>query len=180
MIKKLKKFFYTTYLGELYFRFLLWQDHRRFVKKIKYLSHNGQQILLNRTTEMYRQGITKIKNKVNNLVAIKSAEEYDKALKGIEDLVGLATNEGDKWSDSLDIIYNSYVRKGADIKNDTDMAKMVEERIQHRQEFWKFQEQKELHRKIRKAKQDKDIQLAKKLEEEFQEKYGRSKRLRGT
>lgn len=174
MLETIQKWFYTTFLGELYFRFLLWQDHRRFRKELKYLDLSVQQILINRTSELYREGIRKIKTKVNNLVATKTPEEYDKVLREIEDLTMLSKD--DKVDPGLMALYSAYVKKGSDIKNDTDMARMVEERIQHQKEKWKFQEERQLVRQIRKAKQDNDLELAKQLEDIWKEDYGRHKR----
>lgn len=167
----IRKWFYTTFLGELYFRYLLWQDHRKFKKDIKNLNLSVQQVLINRQSELYRQGIKKIKNKVNNLVASKTPEEYDRVLKELGDLTSLSVS--DKLDPGVNALYQAYVKKDSDIKTDTDMARMVEERIQHHKERWKFQEEKQLVRQIRKAKQEQNLELVQQLEQKWKEDYGR-------
>lgn len=139
-MNKLKKLFYTSWLGNLYFEYLLWRD-RKIERKITAQQLNVPRIVINRQQELYLQGIKKLKKVVNEKIVFTSKEEYDKVLKETEDLIQFAEN--DEQRDYIEALKKAYVYKDADIKNDTDMAKMIEQRIGHYNELRKHREKRE-------------------------------------
>ena len=139
-MNKLKKLFYTSWLGNLYFEYLLWRD-RKIERKITAQQLNVPKIVINRQQELYLQGIKKLKKVVNEKIVFTSKEEYDKVLKETEDLIQFAEN--DEQRDYIEALKKAYVYKDADIKNDTDMAKMIEQRIGHYNELRKHREKRE-------------------------------------
>jgi len=139
-MNKLKKLFYTSWLGNLYFEYLLWRD-RKIERKITVQQLNVPRIVINRQQELYLQGIKKLKKVINEKIVFTSKEEYDKVLKETEDLIQFAEN--DEQRDYIEALKKAYVYKDADIKNDTDMAKMIEQRIGHYNELRKHREKRE-------------------------------------
>lgn len=171
MIKYLKRLFYTSIFGRFYFEFLLWLDRRVAKKETKqYL--NNIRIEINATREKYEKALCKIKSKVN-----EEAKEsnHHKVLKVKGDLVSIAEEEEDEFlKKRAEIMKSAIVKKGdKDIKSDTDMAKMVESRINDYKALHKDIAMRQLLRRIRQAEREGDSQLADSLKLELKEKYGR-------
>lgn len=125
----------------------------------------------------YREGIGNIKRQINSLVKAKTKEEYDAVLKEVGDLVTLAKVPNKQLDILKQSMYSVYVKTGGkDVKNDTDKAKMIEQRIDDFKELQEHKLQRELRRKIRQAKVAGDIELANSLQKEWQEKYGKTRR----
>lgn len=150
-MNKLRKLFYSSWLGNVYFEFLLWLD-RKQERKITKEMLNTPRIVINRQQELYTQGIKKIKKAINQKISFTSKEEYDKVLKETEDLIQFAQNEEERQY--IEALKNAYVYKDKDIKNDTDMAKMIEIRIGHYNELKRHKERREKARAERRSKQD--------------------------
>jgi hypothetical protein len=166
--------FFTTYVGGLYFEFLLWVD-RRTDKPSTYLTPKEMATIVRESSQI-TEGIVLMKQKVNQLVRSKSKDEYQKLLVEIEDLVPYS--EKDTESDRAKFAYilrQMYVKKGdKDIVTTTDKAKMVDQRIQDMYELHDHIAKRSLLRAIRSARNQGDANQATKLEQEFLIKYGRS------
>jgi pyruvate/2-oxoglutarate/acetoin dehydrogenase E1 component len=176
-MNKILNLFYGTYLGGLYFDFLLWLDRKSNKKAIKYLTPKEMATIVKESNKIHT-GVAIIKQKVNSLVNSKSREEYHEILCEIEDLTTLShrnnTSEVAKFSKML---RDTYVKKGnKDITTHTEMAKMIDQRIEDIKELWEHQAKRQLLRDIRKAGAASDTQLLNKLQLEYKSKYGRSKR----
>jgi uncharacterized protein (UPF0264 family) len=178
MLKGLKdsilSWFYTTYVGGLYFDLLLWVD-RRFNTTTRYLTPKEMAQIVRESSQV-TEGVNIIKQKVNKLVASKSKEEYDKVLSEIDNMVSYAERE---WNSDrakfADILRQVHVKKGnIDIVTDTDKAKMVDQRIQDMYQLHDHIDKRNLLRGIRSARSQGDTNKACKLEQEFLKKYGRS------
>lgn len=129
-----------------------------------------------RESNQITNGVFQMKSRINKLVSSRSKEEYHAALREIEDMIPHAEYEID--SDRARFaaaLRQTYVKKGKqDIVTNTDMAKMVDQRIQDMHELHDHIVKRNLLRDIRKARTEKDLDRASKLEEEFLKKYGRS------
>jgi len=168
--------FYSTYLGGLYFEFLLWVD-RKTDRSTKYLTPKEMAAIVRESSQI-AQGVTLMKRKINELIQTKSKEEYQKVLAEIEDLVPLSEQNESFLSEKAKfagILRDIYVKKGnQDIVTSTDRAKMIEGRIEDMKELHRHIAKRNLLREIRSARHSGDISKATKLEQEFYKSYGRS------
>ena len=173
MLKKVidfvKHLFYTSFIGNWYFNFLLWWDRIKFEQDLKINYSSKNKVVLSAKQVAYEEGIKTIKQRIGSLVEIKSKDEYEKVLSEVKELISLARYE----NKDADYLYKLYVKKDRDIHNNTDKAKMVETRINHYKELQKFNEERELIKQIKKAKKEGDINLSKELEKQWTKKYGR-------
>jgi hypothetical protein len=71
-----------------------------------------------------------------------------------------------------DLIRKTWNTMPVDIVTDADKARMIDKRIAHYYELQKFNEEKALIKRIRKAKKDSDLDLYNKLFDEWKERYG--------
>jgi hypothetical protein len=176
LYSSLCSWFYTTYVGGLYFEFLLWID-RRTDRPSKYLTPKEMAAIVRESSQI-AQGVTLMKRKVNELIQTKSKEEYKKILKEIEDLIPLSEQDENSQSDRAkfaSILRDIYVKKGdRDIVTSTDKAKMIENRIKDMKELHDHIAKRNLLREIRSARNSGDVSKAAKLEQEFYKSYGRS------
>lgn len=166
---------YGTVVGGLYFEFLLWLDRKMNKTPTRYLTPK-EVAQINREYSKVAEGVVLMKNKVNSLLVSKSKEEYKKVLEEINDLVSYAEEKYDSpKAEFARILQNIYVKKGTkDINTHTEMAKMIDKRIQDTKEMWDHQAKRQLLRDIRKAGEAGDLELVSKLQTEFKLKYGRS------
>lgn len=88
-MNKLVNWFYSTWLGGLYFELLLWLDRRNEKKQLRYLTPKEMAQIV-RQYSILGEGVKEIKSKVNTLIQSRNKEEYDKVLKEIDDMVVLA------------------------------------------------------------------------------------------
>lgn len=175
MHNTLLNWFYGTYFGGLYFEFLLWLD-RHLDKPTRYLTPKEMATIVKESSKI-NDGVLLIKNKVNSLVHTRSKEEYHRVLSEIVDLTDLAEQQNPEVARFNNMLRQFYVKKGSkDINNHTELAKAIEQRIQDTKELWEHQEKRNLLRNIRKASISGDDQALKKLQEEFNNKYGKSNR----
>lgn len=125
---KLVDWFYTTKLGEYYFEFLLWLDRRN--DRPKYLSPK-EVAQVTRQYSLLNEGVGAVKQHVNTMIRARNKQEYDSALKNIEDLTVLAHRKDDTARQQYaDFLREVCVKKGeVDIATATDKAKMIEQRI---------------------------------------------------
>jgi hypothetical protein len=172
VIDKIRNWFFTTWLGDLYFRFLLWRDSKQ--TNVRYLTPQ-EAITITRQYSLLHRGVTEVKKQVNELVKSKSAEEYDQTLKKIENMLQFADRAPDSAEARLaDVLRSMQVKKGnKDIVTHTDHAKMIQGRIDDYKELQDHVVRRTLMRDIRKAKASGDQTLVSKLEKEWKEKYGR-------
>lgn len=172
---KLLNWFYTTPLGNLYFEFLLWKDRRNSRSELRYLSPKEVSQII-RQYSLMAEGVKEVKKKVNELVSTKSANEYNKVLSEIEDMVQLAERDPESPQAKFASVLRQMgdYKKVKDIESVTDRAKMIDKRIQDMYELQAHVERRTLLREIRKAKKNGNIEQVTKLEQEWKQKYGRS------
>lgn len=165
--------FYGTFLGGLFFEFLLWVDRR---KERKHFLNYKEVAQIVREYSLLDEGMKQIKSKVNSLIVTKSADEYNKLLLEIEDMVTLAERDTNHPKSQLaDLLRDMYTKKGnQDIVTLTDRAKMVDKRINDMKELQQDKLKRQLLRKIRKFRIEGNTEEVEKLEQEFKEKYGRT------
>lgn len=173
---QIQNWFFATRLGGLYFEFLLWLD-RHQDKPSQYLTPKEMAQVIAQYS-LLGEGVTKVKRKINNLIVAKTADEYDKTLKEIEDLMVLAERSKDSpqavFSEAL---RHMYVKKGnKDIVTHTDKAKMIEGRIEDFMELRKQKESRSMLREIRKLRKEEKVDIADNLEKEWKDKYGKNRR----
>ncbi len=125
---RLLDWFYSTKLGEYYFELLLWIDRRN--DRPRYLTPKEVAQVI-RQYSLLNEGVGAVKQHVNALIKSKDREEYDLALKNIEDLAPLAYRKGDAAREQYaNFLKEVCVKKGnVDIATATDKAKMIEQRI---------------------------------------------------
>jgi len=174
IIDKLARMFYTSYLGNLYFNFLIWWDYYKSKRKPIGYSSSAHRVVISATKAAYEQGLKQVKTKVAE--AINAVDgNHDKALHQIGDIIELAEKD---YKSEIEILKKMHVKNGQDVKNDTDKAKMIDQRIQDYKELHRFKEERTILRQIRKAKTDGNIELADKLTKEWQDKYVINNRIR--
>jgi len=183
LLSKFFNWFSGTWLGGLYFNFLLWLDSLQGSENsIGSLFGNSNfssnkevtRAVLELRQIAYREGVGKIKCKVNSLVSSKTKEEYNKTLGEIEDLIEFAKETDPNKLEMIRILRSAAIFTGGqDIKTHTDRAKMVDKRIGHFRELHSHIESRRLLRTIRQAESDNDKSLAEKLRKEWKEKYAK-------
>lgn len=169
---KIAHFFYTSWLGNLYFEILLYLDRR---SSKSYLT-NQEVAQIVRQYSLLGEGVKEVKTKINALIETKTAEDYNNVLSQIENMISLAERKADDPKAQLaKVLRQMYVKKGTkDINSDLDRAKMIDKKIQDTYELHSHIEQRQILRQIRKAKQEGDMQLAAKLEKEWANRNVRS------
>jgi len=176
-VKSIKKLFYTSFLGNIYFNILLWYDNfieRR--QRRKNLPNFTTKQIIKQTNQMYYDiGIKQIKTKINTLTKTATKEEYERVLSELKELLSLAALAPEDKQELSDILYKVAVKKGKDINNDIELAKMVNTRISHFNELQQHKIKRELNKRIRIAYKAGDVNLANDLIQEFKSKYGRSR-----
>lgn len=172
MKNKILYWFYSTWLGGKYLEFLLWKDGQN--EKVEMTnSKQVNEIVIQAQQLLYKEGIANIKKKVNSIVNSGTKEEYDQKLKGLEDLMPLAERDDEKLKQVKQALFQAYVVKDKDIKNSTDFAKMIDQKIEDTKKLWAHKEKRDILRKIRKLKTSGEMEQAAQLEQEFFNRYGR-------
>ncbi len=173
-MRTISNWFYTTKLGGLYFEFLLWYDRWKFKQETKKYIHNKEtaRIIINHTKALYRDGLKQVKIKVAELTTAPTAEEYDRVLNEIEDIVSLAKLETNNEIKALKLI-NGDLTKTKDVENNTDKAKMIKQRIAHYEELKKYNKKRTLIKAIKLAIKEGNKKLAEELEEQWSKEYGK-------
>lgn len=173
VFNNITNWFYGTYLGGLYFEFLLWLDRRN--KPSKLLTPKEMAQIVRESNKTY-DGVSELKSKVRSLVESNTSEEYHKTMCEIEDMMSLSY--GDPNSDKAkfaSLLRNTYdLKKIVDIENNTERAKMVDKRIEDMHELHNHIAKRNLLREIRSARVEGNSEQANKLEQEFLTTYGRS------
>lgn len=174
VVDKIIRMFYTSYLGNLYFNFLIWWDYYKSKRKPIGYSSSAHRIVISATKAAYEQGLRQVKTKV--VQAAQAVDgNYDKALHQIGDVIQLSEKD---HKPEIEILKKMHVKNGQDVKNDTDKAKMIDQRIQDYKELHRFKEERLILRQIRKAKTEGNLELADKLTKEWQDKYVVTNRIR--
>jgi len=183
-LSKLFNWFSGTWLGGLYFEFLLWLDSIQgtdvdagplFGNRSFSANREVARAVLELRQIAYREGVGNIKHKVNGLVSARTKEEYHKVLGEIEDLMEFAKETDPKKIEMIRILRQAVIFTGGkDIITHTDRAKMVDKRIGHFKELHSHMESRTLLRAIRKAESERNSELAAKLKKEWEEKYAKS------
>lgn len=171
-MNRLVNWFYTTWLGNLYFEFLLWLDRVNSRQETRYLTPKEVAQIV-RQYSLLGEGVKEVKHKVNSLIASRTKEEYDTVLKEIEDMVTLAERKSDDPKAQFSNFLKSKMDfSNSDIKTVTDRAKMVDKRINDMYELQKDKLKRQKLRDIRQAQKEGNVELAKQLKQEFEEDYG--------
>jgi len=172
--QRLLNYIYSTWVGDLYLRYLIWADAKANVGP-RYLTP-GEMATVIKEYSLLAEGVTKVKSKVNTLVASRSKEEYHKTLSELENMIDLSDEDNDSARAKFgNIVREISVKKGnKDIVTPQDKLNMIHQRIEDYKELHAHQAKRTLMRQLRKAKQGNDLEEVKRLETEFQEKYGRS------
>ena len=169
-MNKIKNWLWTTTLGGYYFELLLWIDTKR--SKEKYLTQKEIAQIV-RQYSLLDKGVKEVKRNINKLVTSTTAEEYDKVLSNIENL--LKYSEKDPNSQEAifaDMLRSTKISKIKDIETHIDRVKMIEGRIKDYKELQEHVVKRKLMRQIRQAKKENDIDLTEQLETEWRDKYG--------
>lgn len=170
-MNKITKWFYTSQVGAWYFEFLLWLENKKVKKELEYAKHWSNhckhQIVVNVVQESYEQGIKQLKNKTTSLVEAKTPAEYDRVLKEIKDLLSFTEHDSSRL-ERINKLRKVFVYKEKDIRNHTDMAKMIDNRIKDFQVLRLHKERRDLMRTLRKAEQQGDEGLAEELKNKIQ------------
>jgi hypothetical protein len=150
MLDYIKKLFYTSFLGIIYFNILLWWDKKKFDRELRNRPSNiAAKIAYNAVKSQYNEGIIRVKGEVAKLVNSRSKVEYERVLANCEELLSLAQNES---REDIEALKKVYLYKERDIVNDTQKAKMISGRIQDYNELHKHKETREKIRQERKNK----------------------------
>jgi hypothetical protein len=166
-VNKLINWFYTTWLGNLYFELLLWLDRRNEKKQLRYLTPKEMAQIV-RQYSLLGEGVKEVKSKVNTLIASRTKEEYDKVLKEIDDMVTLAEREAnDPKAQFASFLKSNMDFSNSDIKNTTDRAKMINKRIDDMKELHKDIEKRRKLRLARQLRKEGKLQDALEIEKEF-------------
>lgn len=164
---------YTTWLGGVYFDFLLWLDRRKEKKRLRYLTPKEVAQVV-RQYSLVGEGVKEVKSKIHTLVQSRTKEEYEKTLSEINDMVALAERGANApQSQVTNFLKSNMDFSNSDIKTTTDRAKMVEKRISDMYELQEDRLKRVALRAIRTANKQGNTELANKLQEEWMNKYGR-------
>jgi hypothetical protein len=146
MIDKIRKIFYSSWIGGLYFEFLLWWDRRKQERDLAYRSPSNK-VVYNATKESYRLGVTRIKARIREMSKDSSKASLEAVLAEAPELLDYAVNnDPNGHAEALKL----YVRKDKDIKSNTDKALMIDQRIQDYKELHKHIEARQKLREQRK------------------------------
>lgn len=176
MWKLLKNKFYNSRIGGLYLEFLLWWDYK-FGKDAPFRAapdFTVAQIVRNAQILAYARGIRKLKNKINDLAFTKDKEEYEKILAEVKNLVALAEETDPSKIKRAKLLDSMYVYKGGkDIKNDTEKAKMIQQRIRDFKELQKHKVSRAMLKDMRRLRKEGKDQEADELQKQWSTEYGR-------
>ncbi len=166
-INKLVNWFYTTWVGNLYFEFLLWRDRQNDRASLRYLTPKEIQQIV-RQYSILGEGVKEVKGKVNKLVESRTKDEYDKVLREIEDMVSLAERDtNDPKAQFTTFLRSKMDLTPTDIKNVTDRAKMVDRRIKDMKELQEHKVKRDKLRLARKFRKEGKLEEAAEVEKEF-------------
>ena len=169
---KIVNWLYSTWLGDLHLRYLIWRDSRAEVGP-RYLTPKEMATVI-KEYSLVAEGVTKVKKKVNALVASQSKEEYHRILSELENMIDLSEDDTDSAKAKFSqIVRDISVKKGnKDIVTSQDKLNMIHQRIDDYKELHQHQAKRNLMRQLRKARQDKNQELIQQLETELREKHG--------
>lgn len=139
-MSKISNWFYGTYVGGLYFDFLLWLDSKQ--SNTKQLTP-GEISTIVQQKNLIADGVNAIGRKVTKVRNFTA--NYD--------LVPLAAyEEGSSRSKTVESLKSRMDLSNVDIKTDTDKAKMIDKKINDTYELHRHIEKRKEQRKLRTTK----------------------------
>lgn len=167
---------YSTWIGDLYFKYLIWIDSKS-KSNVRFLTP-GEAATIIREYSLVSEGVVRVKSKVNQLITAKTKEEYHKVLSEVENMILLAGQEKYESPDKLrfaNIVREMAVKKGnKDVVTPQDKLNMIYQRIEDYKELHQHQAKRNLMRQLRRARQEKNVELVTQLEAELKGRYGRN------
>ena len=170
---RLENWLWSTWVGDLYFRYLAWLD-RKGEKPLKFYSPKELATIIKEHSLM-RDGVNEVKHQVNELVTTRSASEYHRVLSKTDNIIDFAkNNKGDGRSELAKVVREISVKKGnIDIVTPQDRLNMINQRIEDMYELHAHIEKRNLLRALRKASNEGDKEKVAELQKTIQEKYGK-------
>jgi len=170
---KLTNWLWSTWIGDLYFRYLVWADAKAD-KLPKFMTPKEMATII-KEHSLLAEGVTAVKGKVNELVSEKTATEYHRVLSSVDNMVELAKNEKDDGRSMMaQVVHEIAVKKGnRDIVTPQDKLNMIHQRIEDYKELHAHIEKRNLYRALRKAANEGDKAKVAELQKTIQEKYGK-------
>lgn len=149
-INKVKRVILSTFIGNIYFNFLLWLDFKKDqLNRANKFSKTQTKMVYSAVKASYNEGFTKIRDKITTELKNGNREHNEKVLEKTEELLKLAEEE--KLQKDIELLRQACYYKDKDIQNDTQMAHMVERRIKDFKELHAHKERRQKLREQRKA-----------------------------
>jgi len=143
-------------------------------KELQYYTSRPNQIIFESDTQRkYSEGLSTVKQKINQVSKRGSKEDYMDALGSMRELIALANNETVSQRMLRKTLERMYVHYGSDMKSKQDKVEMIDTRIEHYEELRKYNVERCLRKDIKKARKDGNEELALKLENDWREQYGK-------
>lgn len=170
---KLVNWMWSTWIGDLYFRYLIWMDAKAY-KLPKFMSPKEMATII-KEHSLTADAVNIVKGKVNTLVTERTANEYHRVLSSVDNMIDLSKNDrNDGRSAMAEVVHEIAVKKGnKDIVTPQDKLNMINQRIEDYKELHAHIEKRNLFRAHRKAVLEKNEEVATELLKTIQEKYGK-------
>lgn len=130
-------------------------------------------IEMKQTQEKYAQGLFHVKEALKKEVEACGGD-WNQALRNV-DLIDLGRKEDSDQKRFRQMRESMYHYRGADVKSDKDKGAMIDRRIADYKKLQDKVEERQLLRKIRMFRRSGDIQEANRLEQEWKDKYGKTR-----
>jgi len=169
-----------NWLVDKYVLIKFWVDQTILEKDLDrelqyYTSMQSQVIFDSETQRKYSEGLSTVKQKINQASKRGSKEDYREALESMRELIALANNETVSQRVLRKTLERMYVHYGSDVKSNRDKVDMIDTRIGHYEELRKYNIERRLLKGIKKARKDGNEELALRLESDWREQYGKTR-----
>lgn len=170
---KLINWIWSTWIGDLYFRYLIWVDAK--ADKLPRFMSPKEMATIIKEHSLLADGVNVVKGKVNTLVTERTSNEYHRVLSKVDDMIDLSKNEANDGRNAMaQVVREIAVKKGnRDIVTPQDKLNMINQRIDDYKELHAHIEKRNLFRAHRKAVQANNPELAAELLKTIQERYGK-------
>lgn len=170
---KLVNWMWSTWIGDLYFRYLIWVDAKAY-KLPKFMSPKEMATII-KEHSLLADGVNVVKGKVNQLVTERNASEYHRVLSNVDNMIDLSKNDKEDGRNAMaQVVHEIAVKKGnRDIVTPQDKLNMINQRIDDMKELHAHIEKRNLFRAHRKAVLENKAEEAEQLLKTIQEKYGK-------
>ena len=160
----MSNWFYSTKLGYKVLLFMTIRKQNRFEEEFAstFSSRATVELAQDSVMQKYQEGLLVLKSKV---------KKNDFNLNEEDELLSLAKEETEEQKKFREVMERIYVNKGQDIKDEVEKRQMIDKRIRDFYTLQKYNEERELIKKIKQAVKSGDKDLAERLEHDWKQRF---------